>query len=214
MLSRPKPNASRRIIVDLSWPRGQSVNSAIEDNCYDNQDYILKYPSVDDILEDINRIGKDAYFISQLGVMHKQQVYIDLSMAFGLKTGSALCEKVTDILRDVMMSRGCLVHNYIDDIIGVHTRRDANHAFDTLKALFHYLGIPINPDELEPPCQQLICMGIMVDVKKGQISIREDKLLEIKSICELWANKTFATRRQLQSLLGRLLYIHKLLAYL
>ena len=60
MLSRPKPNASRRIIVDLSWPKGQSVNSAVRDNCYDDQEFILKYPSVDHILESISHIGKDA----------------------------------------------------------------------------------------------------------------------------------------------------------
>ena len=106
--------------MDLSWPKGHSVNSAIEDNCYDDQDYILKYPSVDDILNDINQIGKDAYLfkidISRafrnlrldpkdydvMGVTHKQQVFIDLSVAFGLKTGSVLCERVTDILHDVM----------------------------------------------------------------------------------------------------------------
>ena len=227
MLSRPKPNASRRIIVDLSWPKGHSVNSAIEDNCFDDQDYILKYTSVDDILKDINRIGKDAYLfkidISRafrnlrldpkdydvMGVTHKQQVFIDLSVAFGIKTGSALCERVTDILRDIMTSRGCAVHNYIDDVIGVDAKNDAQLSFATLKALFCYLGIPINPDKLEPPSQWLICMGIMVDVEKGQISIPEDKLLEIKNICNQWASKTFATRRQLQSLLGRLLYIHK-----
>ena len=108
-----------------------------------------------------------------------------------------------------MTSCGCAVHNYIDDIIGVDAKNDAQLTFDTLKALFRYLGIPINPDKLEPPSQQLICMGIMVDVEKGQISIPEDKLLEIKDICNQWASKTFATRRQLQSLLGRLLYIHK-----
>ena len=101
------------------------------------------------------------------------------------------------------------VHNYIDDVIGISARRDANLAFQTLKALFGYLGILINPDKLESPTQHLICMGILVDVDKGQISIPEVKLTEIKSICKDWSHRTHATRRQLQSLLGRLLYIHK-----
>ena len=199
MLSRPKPNASRRIIVDLSWPKGHSVNSAIEDNCYDDQEYMLKYPSVDDILNDINRIGKDAYLFKIDISRAFRNLRLDLSVVFGLKTESALCERVTDILRDVMTSDGCAVHNYIDDVIGVDAKNDAQLSFATLKALFCYLGIPINPDKLEPPSQRLICMGIMVDVEKGQISIPEDKLLEIKNICNQWASKTFVTRRQLQS---------------
>ena len=50
-------------------------------------------------------------------------------------------------------------------------------------------------------------MGILVDFEKGQIYIPQDKLLEIKLICRQWSNRSCATRHQLQSLLGRLLYI-------
>ena len=63
-----------------------------------------------------------------MGITHKQHV-------FGLKTESALCKKVTDILRDVMTSCG-FSHNYKV----VHTQCDTNQAVDTLKALWGHGG--------------------------------------------------------------------------
>ena len=51
-------------------------------------------------------------------------------------------------------------------------------------------------------------MGILVDVKNNILKIPDEKFAEIRSICAKWAKKTTATKRQLQSLLGKLLYIH------
>ena len=52
-------------------------------------------------------------------------------------------------------------------------------------------------------------MGILVDVKNNILKIPDKKLAEIRSLCAKWAQKTTATKRQLQSLLGKLLYIHR-----
>ena len=55
-------------------------------------------------------------------------------------------------------------------------------------------------------------MGIQVDVKAGKISIPQDKLMDIKSCCNLWAKRGVASKRALQSLCGRLLYLHRCVA--
>ena len=41
------------------------------------------------------------------------------------------------------------------------------------------------------------------------VSILQDKVSEILSECQLWANRNECTKRQLQSLVGRLLYVTK-----
>ena len=68
-----------------------------------------------------------------------------------------------------MANNGYTLYNYIDDVIGFEASENADQAFHTLKALFHYLGLPVNPDELEPPTQTLVCMGIEIDIKQGII---------------------------------------------
>ena len=117
-------------------------------------------------------------------------------------------QRLGDTIRHVMTSRYA-VFTYIDDIIGVQSAVDAQRAFDTLKALVDNLGLPINPKKLVSPAKQIICMGILVDVKNNILKIPDKKLAEIRSLSAKWAQKTTATNRQLQSLLGKLLYIHR-----
>ena len=53
LLSHPKEGDSGRIIVNLSYPLGNSVNSNILKNDYDGHKFQLSYPSVDDIVNQI-----------------------------------------------------------------------------------------------------------------------------------------------------------------
>ena len=71
LLSWPKPGDSRRIIVNLSHPTGTSVNNGISDCVYDNKPFLLKYPTVDAIIDNINQHHGDVLLSK-----------IDLSRAF------------------------------------------------------------------------------------------------------------------------------------
>ena len=51
MLTRPKAKTKRRVIVDLSFPKGGSVNDMVEGDKYDGLRYKLKLPRIDDIVE-------------------------------------------------------------------------------------------------------------------------------------------------------------------
>ena len=53
LLFHPKEGNSRRIIVDLSYPEGNSVNSNILKDEYDGYKFQLSYPSVDNIVNHI-----------------------------------------------------------------------------------------------------------------------------------------------------------------
>ena len=54
LLSRPKPDDSRRIIVNLSFPYGASVNDCIKNDVYDGVQFKLKYLAIQDIVDEIN----------------------------------------------------------------------------------------------------------------------------------------------------------------
>ena len=114
MMTRPKPDSTRRLIVDLSWPLGDSVNSRIADNHFDGNTCSLKYPTIDQIVQQILTIGdqpllfkvdlKRAYRnlrtdprdFPVLGLSWRGAHYVDVSVPFGLKTGASACQLVTD----------------------------------------------------------------------------------------------------------------------
>ena len=227
LLSRPKEGDTRRIIVNMSFPYGASVNDNINNNEYDGVDFDLRYPTVDDIVKSVQELGNevllskidvsrafrnlrvDPFEYDALGLSWGGKSYIDISIPMGMKTGSALCQRTTDVIRHVMQSRNVRVYNYIDDVICVHQRRDARQEFDALYSLFEFLGLPINPKKVVPPSTALTCMGINVDVASGVISIPQEKCLQILDACRLYITKKYITRKQLQSLLGKLLYLHR-----
>ena len=59
----------------------------------------------------------------------------------------------------------------------------------------------------DPPLGLLF--GVEIDTVKGPISIAQDILDQVKKIVLEWQNKIYGTQRQLQSLLGLLLHVHK-----
>ena len=74
-MSREKPEANtRRVIIDLSWPLGQSVNSGIDKTSYLGTDFNLVLPTVDHITDKLKTLGRGAhiYKIDQSSVQAYQ----------------------------------------------------------------------------------------------------------------------------------------------
>ena len=56
--TRPKKeSAKRRIIMDLSFPMGRSVNDGIDKNTYNGEQIRLTYPSIDTLAQRIAQLG-------------------------------------------------------------------------------------------------------------------------------------------------------------
>ena len=82
-------------------------------------------------------------------------------------------------------------------------------SFNFLKNLLAELGLDISPNKLVPPSTSVTCLGILIDSINKTISIPPEKLAEITQLCVQWSSKTYCGKRDLQSLLGSLLYVSK-----
>ena len=71
MVRDKQDSDNKRTIMDLSWPKGQSVNDGVCKDIYLGTSYILKYPSVDSITASLRSLGPAA-------MIYK----IDISRAF------------------------------------------------------------------------------------------------------------------------------------
>ena len=153
MMTRAKPDGSRRLIVNLSWPHGANVNSAIPDDIFDDNECKLKYPTLDNIMEAISTMGSDALIykidlkrgyrnlrsdprdLSVLGWSWRGEHYVDISILFGLNTGAAACQKVMDSITHLMQTSGHWTCAYLDDIVGVSPPSHASSGFLSLNNL-------------------------------------------------------------------------------
>ena len=58
-MTKTKENFNKRH-VDLSWPKHASVDNAVKKNIYLDSYFVLKYPSVDDLAEELRNLGPGA----------------------------------------------------------------------------------------------------------------------------------------------------------
>ena len=71
------------------------------------------------------------------------------------------------------------------------------------------IGLDISKKKLVCPSTKVSCLGVVIDTEKLTRSVPEGKLNEIKQLCDQWGRKRDCSKRDLQSLLGRLLYVTK-----
>lgn len=121
MMTRPKKDSSlRRVIVDLSFPKGVDVNSAIDTKSYLGRDISFKLPSISDLVAKLQLDGDGAYIwkadlsraYRQLridpidtpltGIKFKGKFYLDLCPPFGCRSSSAACQRVSNAVAYLM----------------------------------------------------------------------------------------------------------------
>ena len=206
MLTRPKAGSeSRRVIVDLSWPQGKSVNDVVNQDTYLGTPFKLKFPSIDDITDrilqlegncllykiDLQRAFRhmkiDPTDIDKTGLHFEGKYYVDTSIPFGYRHGSVCMQRITDSIRAIMHSKGYFIINYIDDLIGCDPPEIAWEAYKYLKKLIVDLGLVISQNKLYEPQKCIPCLGIDVNIATGIISIPSEKLKEIVYKCTVFA---------------------------
>ena len=106
LMTRPKQNSDKHCtIMDISWPKGASINNAIHKFKYLDTYFSLSYPSIDHIVQQVKQLGPGSLLykvdisrsfchllidpgdIDLLGLLHKD-LFLDGSPPFGFRLGS------------------------------------------------------------------------------------------------------------------------------
>ena len=146
------------MIVDLSAPRGMSVNDGI-----DSELLSLSYATIDQLVALVVSEGKGAFLVKAdiqkayrmvpvhaedqhlLGVRWDGTVYIDRVLPFGLRSAPKLFSAVADALQWILHKKGIEKGlHYLDDFIlvaGSHHR--AVHQKEIILKSFEELKVPI-----------------------------------------------------------------------
>jgi len=221
-----KPDGDVRLIHDLSRPHGASVNDyATKDEC--------RYTSLEDALVFCKPNSwmckvdlKWAYRSFDINVSERQitglqwtfagdtksTYLLDRKLPFGARKSPAIYNKITKSIQRMMRRRGFQCCVYLDDFICVEDEKDTClQAFNCLLALLRQLGLRINWAKVVDPCQCLTYLGIEIDSVKGTLRLDRKKARNIHDLLMDYSDKTRLTKRQLQSLAGKLnwaAYVH------
>ena len=227
-MSREKPDSDNRtIIIDLSWPVGASVNSFTTANVYLNRVYKLQYPTIDNIISTLIKMGPgtliykvnlsrafrqlriDPIDFNLLCLKWESRYFSDTFCPFGHRGGSTACTRVSDFFRFLVHKRNYVVYNYVDDIMDIGPESTVFESFNYLLQLLENLGFPISKSKLISPQTECNCLGIMVNTVKKTLAVPTQKLAEILQKCQDTIKSAIISKKQLQSVIGSLMFIYK-----
>ena len=175
-LTREKPGAShRRVIVDLSFPHGYSVNNGVQADKYLDTPFLLTLPTIDNITNQVKKLGKGCHLYKidlsrafrhvkldpndyNLLGLKLNNVYINSCLPFGFRHDLALFQRLSDAVRFIMAQKSFSVTNYIDDVIGHSIVSKSKASFDALTALLLELGFDISKKKVVQPATKVTCL--------------------------------------------------------
>ena len=168
---------------------------------YDGIPFNLKLPTLDAILPQLEKLDQDARLykvdvarafrnvrvdpgdVIHLCIQWKVQYFLDKNLPFGAVHGTAIFQRITDLIRFLMAKQGFLVHNYIDVIYAVCHKDHGHLAFETLKKSLNNMGLPLNYNKVFAPCMNLNIMGVTIDIKTRTFNTSPEKLKDIMQEC-------------------------------
>lgn len=222
-----KDSDDRRIILDLSSPEGDSVNSHISWEAYPSQLVDLHYPSIDRFIQIIHSKGPgclmykrdlrsafrqlflDPAEIPALAYQWKGSIYVDRVLAMGLASASLACQRTSNILVHMHEQQGYASMAYLDDFSGADTVDKAHEADEALGDLMDLWGLEQSHPKHCPPAIQMVQLGIQFDTAFMQMSVPPEKLEAIHIVLLEWEGKETMGRKELESLIGKLAFLAK-----
>ena len=221
MGSLPKRGSDKvRLIHDCSRPSGAAVNDLAEHSPF-------TYQSLQDAVDLITPgcfLGKidcqsayrsvkthpNDHVVTGLAWTFKgdrsHTYLVDKRLPFGSRLAPGIFNELSQAVRRIMYARGYKgIVAYLDDFFCCgRTRTECQDAMDALRVLLRKLGFAINYSKIEGPTTRLTFLGITLDTLSMTTQIPEDKMGELRQELLVWMGKNRVTKRQMQSLAGKL----------
>lgn len=211
-----------RLIVDLSSPRGTSINDGTPKDFFLDKEHELHFPTVDSLIDIIHKKGsgcklykvdrKSAYKFENLdpgdvhlmGMVVDGKFYFDSTLVMGARHAAGCCHRTTSALIYIHNSHGYDSTCFIDDMAGGEIEARADEAFQHLRDLLNELNVLEAFDKACKPSTIMVFLGILFNTVLMTMEVTPDRLREVNAELIRWLSKQYTTLRQLQSLVGKL----------
>lgn len=133
----------------------------------------------------------------------------DTKLPFGSKLAPGLFHRLTQSVKRMLARKGfSSTVVYLDDFLVIGSSKEAcRQAQTTLIYLLRKLGFQISWSKCVDPTQCLTFLGIELNTRSMCLRIPQDKLQQIRGELVDFSSRRRATKRQLQSLCGKLSWL-------
>ena len=236
MTADKSPN-SRRCVFDASYG-DYSLNQNTPEKEYLGGDYQFTFPSVLDLADLVVKLGNGCllykrdlsrWFLQlpvdpgdydKLGFVWRGQFWLFCCYVWGTRhagyNGQRVASAILYILKKLGLELTQAEFNalvYMDDFAGCERGARAQLAFDTLGKLLSDLGVRESSDKASSPSTKMKFFGVEFDTINMCMKVDEDKRAEVQHLAVHWSKKTVATKQELQSILGKLIWVSKVVRF-
>ena len=229
IMTRPKTGSTkRRVITDLTFPNPSSVNAYIIKNSALGEIKAHSLPTIADLVSILKEAPKGAHMFTVdiarayrnfrsdpldwplLCIKWDGDHYVDVAMPFGSRASSCHMQRVAQFIMRILQAEGIYGAMYLDDFIIVSPDRATAHLqYHRVRALFAELGLPEATDKTQPPASCVRWLGVQIDAYNMSLSIPTEKVAEVLECANRFSQARSINKRQLQSLVGKLMHLAK-----
>ena len=220
-----RDSEERRVIMDLSFPPGDSVNDKIPRDEYLGEDITLKYPGVDALVALIKKKGQGCALMKVdlrraykqihtdpgdwnfLGLRWRGRLMFDRTMPMGLRSAAMCCQRITNAFKYMVEKKGFDLVAYLDDMVSAETWSAADKCLDTIRSVVSDSGAEEAEAKTVFPTCVMLFLGILFNTLTLTLEIAQDRLTETEELLDAWLRKTHMTRKEVESLVGKLSFI-------
>ena len=228
LMTEPKKDAAhRRVIMDLSWPKGATINDGIDPVSYIDGPAGVTLLTAEYMVQTILELGPGAWLYKTdlsrgyrqlrvdpldwplLGFQYSGAWFMDMCPLFGLRSSAMCMQRTAEAICFLHGKAGYCSRPYLDDLGGgaEASRNRAQAALGALQEIMGVLGVQEVKHKVHPPAQRLVWLGILYDTLAMRMSIPFEKMSEIMEILDTWEGRTRATHRDVQALIGLLQFV-------
>ena len=234
MTAVKKPNG-RRAVFDATFG-DHSLNNNTPSDHYLGMLIDYTYPKIEDFKRFVIKFGKGCYMYKRdlsryflqipldpveyprVGFVWRGSLFFFVGFMFGLRHAGLQGQRVTTAVTWIHNRLGLETDqeemfssiNYSDDIGGCEaTKKRALSAYEALGNLFEELGLRESKSKAHPPSTCMPYLGVEFDTVAMVMRVPAEKVEELRAELDKWKRKTTASKKGLQSLLGRLFWVSR-----
>lgn len=208
-----------RLIHDLSFPKGESINSTIP-----REFTTVHYDSIDNVISLVKRCGERCLMSKSdlseafrqipvspaqyryLGFMWDDQIYFDKCLPFGCASSCQIFSALSDALGWVMINEhhAAGISYILDDFFFVSPANSDKCQQDLLNfiRMCGVIGLPIKEEKTQHASTDIVIYGIRINSCEMTASLPPDKLSKARTLLHGLKQKRKTTLRQLQAVIG------------
>ena len=237
LMTAVKKPGGRRPVFDASFG-DLSINNNTPQKEYLGESYQFTFPTVLDLAAVIVQLGPgcllwkrdlsrwfmqlpvDPGDYDKLCVIWRGSWFLFVAFVWGCRhagySGQRVSRAVLKIFKDIGTLKFDEAYNamvYMDDFAGAEIGDRATSAFNDMGTLLAELGIVESDKKAHAPSTKMLFLGVEFDTVQMCMRVGEEKRCEVKATVSKWYRRTVATKEELQSLQGQLMWVSKVVRF-